>query len=137
MVSIEKLSIRHSQDFSSNALNDLIQMVRGGMVSQNYIRAYFGIDESVVEDMVNDITQAPYDVWRDNMIQTCNTEATDMQLHNECLVELLTLMSGDHPAFGNVLGEVYMLCEETGKTPSQAAFDIMHECPEYRRPILR
>ena len=104
---------------------------RAGMISQEMTRKLLGLDE------VNMVTEPTYDEFRDQMLTMCLEEGTDIRLHNNCVTELLMFMDGGHPAFGNVVGEIYQMCETEGITPPVAAITIMRRAPPmYRKPTV-
>ena len=94
-----------------------------GIISRNQVL-------KVLDNMSN-FTKTEYEDFRNRMLTMCLAEGTSIQLHNDIIVELLQYMNGNHPAFGNVVGEIYKQVEKTGKSVSVITMEIMRHCPEY------
>jgi hypothetical protein len=93
---------------------------RAGMISNEAMCNALGIDMLIEE------VNPSYEEKRDRVLEMCRTEGFDMSLHNDIVAELLQYMSGDDPAFGNVVGEIYMQIESNPlATVSQVTFDFM------------
>jgi hypothetical protein len=109
----------------------LMELLKVDAVTQQSVRERLGLNDPNIVAM---LTERDYEEKREHLISLCLNEGTDMKLHNDCVTELLMYMDGGHPAFGNVVGEMCMMCEAEGQTPMSAAIRIMNRCPEYRKP---
>jgi hypothetical protein len=112
-------------------LEFIIQLLQSDIISKAEVCRRLGLDRPEVVEMLSEQT---YEEKRAHLIDLCAYEETDVKLHNDCVTELLMFMDGGHPAFGNIVGEMCMMCEAEGYTPLSAAVAIMRRCPEYRRP---
>lgn len=113
-----------SQDSSSNKpdYQMLLMAYRAGMISREQVMSAIGFDKDMI------VEEPTYEEKRSRLLDMCEMEGTDMQLHNEIVVELLQYMSGDEQhscEFGNVVGEIYQLIEQTGMTMEAATFHLM------------
>jgi hypothetical protein len=100
----------------------LLMAYRAGMISREQVMTAFGMDKDVI------LEEPTYEERRSRLLDMCEMEGTDMQLHNAIVVELLQYMSGDENhscEFGNVVGEIYQLIEKTGMTVEAATFHLM------------
>jgi hypothetical protein len=69
------------------------------------------------------VEEPTYEEKRSRLLDMCEMEGPDMQL-----LELLQYMSSDEQRsceFGNVVGEIYQLIEQTGMTVEAATFHLM------------
>ena len=126
---------------SSNSIDDesILLSTISKLTSITEMMRQLGIDPAIVAEAMmqeNQLAEDSYEQKRSRMIDECATEGTDMHLHNDCVTELLMFMDGGHPAFGNVVGEMYQMCEAEGTSPMQAALTMMRRAPMYRRPAV-
>jgi hypothetical protein len=96
----------------------LMMAARAGMISHEQVRAALGVDKDVI------LEEPTYEERRARLLDLCETEGTDMQLHNEIVIEALMYFSGDDPGFGNIVGEVYEIVERTGVPIHDALWEI-------------
>jgi hypothetical protein len=92
----------------------LLMAYRAGMISREQVMSAIGFDKDMI------VEEPTYKEKRSRLLDMCEMEGT--------VVGLLQYMSGDEQhscEFGNVVGEIYQLIEQTGMTVEAATFHLM------------
>jgi hypothetical protein len=98
----------------------LLMAYRAGMISREQVMSAIGFDKDMI------VEEPTYEEKRSRLLDMCEMEGTDMQLHNEIVVELLQYRSGEDPAFGNMVAEIYDTVERTGMDIQKATFFLLN-----------